>query len=424
MLRRLRQYFRSGHVSMTPALSWSELFASWRPVAARPAAEPVDAAREVAYPVSLPARQCRYTYNGSAAIAAALQEMQLPCGEAVLLPAYCCGAELGPFAHRGCRMSFYDVEPDGTVSADRLLARLNASDDIRLVLVTHYNGIVQPQIQTIADICQAQGVSLIEDCAHALYSHLDGRAAGSWADHAVFSMRKSLPLSEGGALTVRTALRRESQNDSLAAPRLARLDRIVYSLQQHARTGVSGGLSAAARLGGICLCVLPAVLVKGLQRSRLVKEHYWLTPEVEGADAYPVYHWRMSAFSLRLLQHSNAGEVRARRRHNHSHWVELLRDLPGAEPMHPVLPEGACPLYFLVRVADPARCVRRLAERDIEAFNWWQHLSPQIVWSCFPVARQLKQSLLALPLHQKLSDADIMRMAVCLREVVAIDPAP
>ncbi len=73
--------------------------------------------------------------------------------------------------------------------------------------------------------------------------------------------------------------------------------------------------------------------------------------------------------------------------------MSLAGDVDGVVNVHRELPEGACPLYFGVKVADPADGVERLAQLDIEAFNWWQLMSPCIDWSEFPIARQFKQTL-------------------------------
>ncbi len=44
-----------------------------------------------------------------------------------------------------------------------------------------------------------------------------------------------------------------------------------------------------------------------------------------------------------------------------------------------------------------------------------------INWPDFPIARQFKQTLLALPLHQQLEEADIIHLAHCLSLVVGAD---
>ncbi|MGQ7845920.1 DegT/DnrJ/EryC1/StrS family aminotransferase [Granulosicoccus sp. 3-233] len=353
----------------------------------------------------------RYTYNGSAAIHAALLDRQLERGACVLLPAYCCGAELGPFEQLACEFRFYDIGTDFSISHDEIERILNAQPDIRVMLLTHYLGFAQPEVEAIAALCQARGVTLIEDCAHALFTEQAGRAVGQAGDYAIFSMRKSLPLTEGGALLSKHPLRSESRQPANGLSLLAWVSRLAWSFQQGARASRRVGIRSVARYLSIAGWSIPAVLVKLMRRTGIVPAERWLTPDVEGAAAVPVYGYGISTFSQRLLKTADGKDIRQRRRANHAHWLRLVDQMDGLRPVHRVLPEGACPLYFLVSVANPGEWVKRLAADDIEAFNWWQHLSSRIDWAEFPVARQYKQSLLALPLHQQLDEVDIIRMA-------------
>ena len=71
----------------------------------------------------------------------------------------------------------------------------------RAVLIIHYFGFPQP-IHKIREICNKKDVLLIEDCAHALFSSHGEEAIGSEGDLAIFSLRKTLPLPEGGGLLI------------------------------------------------------------------------------------------------------------------------------------------------------------------------------------------------------------------------------
>ncbi len=286
------------------------------------------------------------------------------------------------------------------------------------MLLTHYLGIAQPEVEAIAEQCRLHEVCLIEDCAHALFSEQDGQPVGQSGEYAIFSMRKSLPLSEGGALVGRNTLRSSPENDGKSLSFTAGMSRIAYSFQQGARSGHKTGKANLVRLLTLAAWTLPAVLAKAVRLTGVVPAGQWLTPDVEGAEAYPVFGQGISAFSRRLLESASREGVRRRRRANHAQWVKWADDIDGVGIVHRDLPEGACPLYFLVQVTDPADCVKRLALLDVEAFNWWQHLSPTINWPDFPVARQFKQTLLALPLHQQLEEADIIHMSRCLALVV------
>lgn len=69
-------------------------------------------------------------------------------------------------------------------------------------LLTHIGGLVNPDIEEIARLCQEKGVALIEDCAHSLGSLLNGKHTGLFGDAGVYSLyaTKTIPVGEGGIL--------------------------------------------------------------------------------------------------------------------------------------------------------------------------------------------------------------------------------
>jgi perosamine synthetase len=68
--------------------------------------------------------------------------------------------------------------------------------------IVHIGGHLAFDIAAIADLCRAEGIVLIEDCAHAHGAEWDGRRAGTWGDAGVwsFAATKSISTGEGGML--------------------------------------------------------------------------------------------------------------------------------------------------------------------------------------------------------------------------------
>src|SRR5205807_5356794 len=52
--------------------------------------------------------------------------------------------------------------------------------------------------------CDANAISLIEDCAHAVFGVSDGRPVGHWGDIAIASLTKFFPVPEGGMIVSST----------------------------------------------------------------------------------------------------------------------------------------------------------------------------------------------------------------------------
>ena len=90
--------------------------------------------------------------------------------------------------------SFYQVQS----------AILNYSGDRSklIVLLSHIGGILNPDIEEIAEFCKSQGIALIEDCAHSFGSTLNKKHSGTFGDAGVFSFyaTKSIPAGESGII--------------------------------------------------------------------------------------------------------------------------------------------------------------------------------------------------------------------------------
>jgi len=71
--------------------------------------------------------------------------------------------------------------------------------------VVHIGGHIAFEIERIAELCRAEGIFLIEDCAHAHGAEWHGRRPGSWGDAAVwsFAATKTISTGEGGMLVSR-----------------------------------------------------------------------------------------------------------------------------------------------------------------------------------------------------------------------------
>ena len=122
------------------------------------------------------------------------------------MPSLHCGVEVQAAIDAGLRVGFYRLVDELRVDEEDLERKLRARPGV--VFVIHYFGFGQPYIERIAELCQRAGSILIEDCAHALFSKHAGLTLGAFAPIAIFSLRKSLPIPDGGALKVNAELLR------------------------------------------------------------------------------------------------------------------------------------------------------------------------------------------------------------------------
>lgn len=80
-----------------------------------------------------------------------------------------------------------------------------------VLLLVHMGGIISPAVREISEWCAANGVTLIEDCAHAHGAERDSRHAGRFGVAGAYSFfaTKVLPIGEGGMIV--------TDDDALAA---------------------------------------------------------------------------------------------------------------------------------------------------------------------------------------------------------------
>jgi dTDP-4-amino-4,6-dideoxygalactose transaminase len=92
---------------------------------------------------------------------------------------------------------FYPIHPN--LSADfEDLERKIVSGDYGALLIIHYFGFVENDMDAVAALCKKHQVILIEDCAHSFFSSYKGRKIGTWGDVSFFSIHKIIATDDGG----------------------------------------------------------------------------------------------------------------------------------------------------------------------------------------------------------------------------------
>jgi perosamine synthetase len=126
-------------------------------------------------------------------------------GKAVLCPSNTFMATPLAILAAGGRPVFVDCSRDDLCASLRDIEAKLHRHRPKAVLLVHIGGHVAFEVQEIADLCAAEGVFLIEDCAHAHGAQWDGRRPGTWGDAGVYSFyaTKTVSTGEGGVLVSR-----------------------------------------------------------------------------------------------------------------------------------------------------------------------------------------------------------------------------
>ena len=140
------------------------------------------------------------TNSGGAAIAIAMHLFNVKDKE-VLVPTNTFVATASEVLLAGGNVRLVDTDPN-TFSVSLNALKTAVTPKTVGVNIVHIGGIITPEIEAIRDWCQAQGLWLFEDAAHAHGSSFKGKSAGQFGCMAAYSFyaTKVMTSGEGGML--------------------------------------------------------------------------------------------------------------------------------------------------------------------------------------------------------------------------------
>lgn len=147
-------------------------------------------------------RYCIAVNSGGGALFLALKVAGVEPGDPVLINGFTLAPVPGAILHAAARPVIVEIGPDYVIDPDDLRRKAHASG-AKVLLLSHMRGHLADMdaVMTVADQC---GLSVIEDCAHALCASWKGKAIGTFGIAAAFSAQtyKHLNAGEGGFLVL------------------------------------------------------------------------------------------------------------------------------------------------------------------------------------------------------------------------------
>jgi len=344
---------------------------------------PRTAAFEEAFAAQLGARHAVAVSSCTAALHLAYLAAGVGPGDEVIVPSFTFAATASAVLYCGATPVFADIESCRTPSLDPDDVARRITPATKAVCAVHYAGYAAA-VDTLRDLCDAHGLALIEDTAHAPSASYGGRKLGTWGLAGAFSFfsNKVLSVGEGGLLC--------TDSDEVAAQ--ARL------LRSHAMT------------------------------SGTWDRHRGRT------DTYDVvahgFNYRLdeprAALLLSRLTRMEAGIER--RRHLTRRYRELLSHVPGL--VVPFRDEqvqtSSCYVMPVILEQDgrQAEVIAALRERGIQTsifypsihlFSAYRERFPDV---SLPNTELASRTELTLPFYPHMSDDDQDRVVTALAEVI------
>jgi dTDP-4-amino-4,6-dideoxygalactose transaminase len=355
-------------------------------------------------------KHCVAFSSGSAALYHGLTESPLKKGDKIIVPSY----EFSSVVETIRLCGFFPVfAPVARETGNLVLRGIKESyrEGVRAVLVADIHGL-PADLPEIASWCRENKVLLIEDCAHALGSTIDGRKAGSFGDFSIFSFGSGKPLTTctGGVLAT---------SDSDIAGRLRERQK-NFTLPGHFEEAVRLISTAIKALLStkilFSLILFPLVMLYAWFTKKIILDE--LLMESSGTlDGVPVgytSHFTDTSARIGLSQLERIEDLNHSRYRNAYHLRQRLANsmdffFPPADPSI----FSTC-LNLVVEVNDALPFRLRLLSKGIDTrpdyLLFYEDLS---------LERTVPTTRLYLPNHPGLSLADMSRIARAVEESLA-----
>jgi len=307
--------------------------------------------------------------------------LDIQSGDEVIVPSFTFVSSANAFVLRGARPVFVDIRPD-TMNLDERLLERAISPRTRAIVPVHYAG-VACEMDAIIQIADRHGIAVIEDNAHGIFGRYRDRMLGTFGKLATLSFHetKNFTCGEGGALLI---------NDETLIERAE------------------------------------IIREKGTNRSKFFRGEIDKYTWVDVGSSYLMSDV-LAAFLFGQLEAWR--EVQARRRAIWERYDADLADWAAQRGVRtPVVPpdcQQSYHMYYLLMPTPAARSavIELLKSRGILAVFHYQplHLSPMgrslggRAGDC-PVAQDIADRLLRLPLYIELTPADQASVIAALRE--------
>lgn len=329
----------------------------------------------------------------------------------LLAPAYHCRTMLDPALALGAPVSLYHLHAGLTPDLSDIAQRIQqASVPVRALLAPHFFGLRQ-DLAALAALCQQHGVTLIEDCAHALPLRAPANGMGHMGTWCVASPYKFFPCEDGGALW-------SGSGQALpAAPPLrppswravvGQVRNQLRRLRQRPAASQAGAPAGTALAAPTAL----AALTPASQRAQALPQR----KAGPSADYQPLRETlACSALSAWIIDHADIAHIVARRRLHFAQWVAAAQDMPQARAPWQQLGAHDTPYMFPLYIDQPEQRFPALKRAGLPIWRW-----DSLATSSCATSAGYRLHLLQLPCHQGLRAADMAWMISTLRRVLAM----
>lgn len=311
--------------------------------------------------------------SGTSALHLAYILAGVSAGDEVICPLFTCSATNIPLLHMGARPVFVDVDPT-TMNIDVEDLKRRITDRCKAIVTVDFGGL-PCDYSEIQEIATDMGIPVIQDAAHSLGSSYMGKVTGTFSDITVFSFQaiKHITTGDGGMLTFR---------DSKYSERAKRLRWF--------------GIDRTKKSGGV-----------------------W---ENDILEAGFKYHMNDIAASIGIASLKDFHKIKLHRNRLNDIYFEELSQVSGVYSAgRDSLSDRTHASWIHTIIVEERDSLRnKLLENGIETGPVHYRNDRYTIFrdsqSYFPGMDKVENSYLALPIHMKVSEEDVLRITSLIRE--------
>jgi len=342
-----------------------------------------DFAKFVGQPYALAVNSC------TAGLHLALEAIGIRAGDKVITTPYTFTATAEVIRYLGADPLFVDIDPKTfNIDTHKLATTLDNVDGVKAILPVHFGG-QACEMDPILDLAARASIKIVEDAAHALPTYYKGRMIGNFGDISVYSfyVTKTVATGEGGMIVT-------ANPDYAERIRTMRLHGINRDIFNRASSNLLG----------------------------------WSYEVVA-----PGFKYNMTdiAAALGIHQLQKANTFLQRRADIAAQYTQGLSDLPVRTPHLNPYSTHAWHLYVIQLELEELTLDRNTFTERMNAagIGTSVHFIPlhlQRYWrdrygfkpEDFPVALDVYQRVVSLPIYPSMSDADIARVISTIRKIL------
>lgn len=345
--------------------------------------------------------------KGRDALMAGLDFIGLKAGDNIIIPAFMCESTIAPLRDFGYKLAFLDVDRNLNFDISQL-SDLAKNCNARAILAVHYFGF-PCNITEIYKLCLSLDIKLIEDRSHSFLSLENDIKIREKSDIIIYSLRKNLPIRDGGCLKLSKNLK---------------VSKKIY-INQHPRTYLMDFIYLLSRIVELIVSRLGWPNIYS-ERVETLKNYVRL--KFSFSESSRKYEERKIKSPSVLLSKYLSNSVYLKKTQdllirNYTYITSSASEM-GLQIQHLYLPENTVPQWAVLRDGT-GKLVEEFRRNGVGACRWpGAELIPEVsqLDDKFPNTKLFNRELSLIPIHQSLGDKDISNIISIMREFVKKNP--